>query len=121
MEQKEFAFHQLWTNADSEVTIIDFPQVAINKLLTYKRDVIDKTVDYEELINKPQKSINTMPKNVFRIPESVSFNDHPYQLEAINKWINSDSIGIFDMATGTGKTYTALGALSKLSEKLMII
>ena len=118
VEQKEFAFHQLWTNADSEVTIIDFPQVAINKLLTYKRDVIDKTVDYEELINKPQKSINTMPKNVFRIPESVSFNDHPYQLEAINKWINSDSIGIFDMATGTGKTYTALGALSKLSEKL---
>ena len=61
---------------------------------------------------------HTMPKNVFRIPESVSFNDHPYQLEAINKWINSDSIGIFDMATGTGKTYTALGALSKLSEKL---
>lgn len=118
VEQKEFAFHLLWTNADSEVTIIDFPQVAINKLLTYKRDVIDKTVDHEELISKPQKPITIIPKNVFRVPASVSFDDHPYQLEAINKWINSDSIGIFDMATGAGKTYTALGALSKLSEKL---
>lgn len=118
VEQKEFAFHLLWTNADSEVTIIDFPQVAINKLLTYKRDVIDKTVDHEELISKPKEPITIIPKNVFRVPGSVSFDDHPYQLEAINKWIDSDSIGIFDMATGAGKTYTALGALSKLSEKL---
>ena len=118
VEQKEFAFHLLWTNADSEVTIIDFPQVAINKLLTYKRDVIDKTVDHEELIGKPKEPTSIIPKNVFRVPESVSFDDHPYQLEAINKWIDSDSIGIFDMATGSGKTYTALGALSKLSEKL---
>ena len=47
----------------------------------------------------------------FRVPGSVSFDDHPYQLEAINKWIDSNSIGIFDMATGAGKTYTALGAL----------
>ena len=118
VEQKEFAFHLLWTNTDSEVTIIDFPQVAINKLLTYKRDVIDKTVDHEELISKPQQPSTIIPKNVFRVPGSVSFDDHPYQLEAINKWIDSGSIGIFDMATGAGKTYTALGALSKLSEKL---
>lgn len=118
VEQKEFAFHLLWTNADSEVTIIDFPKVAINKLLSYKRDSIDKTVDDEELISKPQSSNTVIPKNVFRVPKSVSFDDHPYQLEAINNWINADSIGIFDMATGSGKTYTALGALSKLSEKL---
>ena len=118
VEQKEFAFHLLWTNADSEVNIIDFPKVAINKLLTYKRDVIDKSIDNQELLSKPQQADTVIPKNVFRIPGSVSFDDHPYQLKAINTWIESDSIGIFDMATGAGKTYTALGALSKLSEKL---
>ena len=55
----------LYFGADSEVTIIDFPQVAINKLLTYKRDIIDKTVDHQELISKPQQPITIIPKNVF--------------------------------------------------------
>lgn len=118
VEQKEFAFHLLWTNADSEVTIIDFPEVAVNKLLSYKRDTIDKTVDHEELLSKPKACSANHAKNVFRVPSNISFDDHPYQLEAINKWIDAGSQGIFDMATGAGKTYTALGALSKLSEKL---
>ena len=118
VEQKEFAFHLLWTNADSEVTIIDFPEVAVNKLLSYKRDTIDKTVDHEELLSKPKDCSANLAKNVFRVPSNISFDDHPYQLEAINKWIDAGSQGIFDMATGAGKTYTALGALSKLSEKL---
>lgn len=118
VEQKEFAFHLLWTNADSEVTIIDFPKVAVNKLLSYKRETIDKSVDHEELLSKPKEYSANRAKNVFRVPSNISFDDHPYQLEAINKWIDAGSQGIFDMATGAGKTYTALGALSKLSEKL---
>ena len=118
VKQKEFAFHQLWNNEDSKVTILDFPKVAINKLLSYKKETIDKTVDKEEFLYNSYISETVNPKNVFRIPKSINFDDHPYQLEAINNWINSDSVGIFDMATGTGKTFTALGALSKLSEKL---
>lgn len=118
VEQKEFAFHLLWTNADSEVTIIDFPKIAVHKLLSYKRETIDRNVDHEELLSKREECSTSPPKNVFRVPSSVSFDDHPYQLEAINKWIEAGGQGIFDMATGAGKTYTALGALSKLSQKL---
>ena len=115
--QKETAFHLLWTNADSKVTIIDFPELAVNKLLTYKREKIDVDVDKKEIsiIQQKEKEQN---KNVFRIPSDVSFDDHPYQLEAIENWMKNDSKGVFDMATGSGKTYTALGALSALSEKL---
>jgi len=40
-----------------------------------------------------------------------------YQLEAINAWFQNECCGIFEMATGTGKTYTALGALKQLVER----
>lgn len=115
--EKELAFHLLWTNADSKVTIIDFPEIAIKKLLEYKRDKIDSHVDALEC-SLNIKGLYRDEKNVFRVPSDVSFCDRPYQLEAINNWLNSDGQGIFDMATGSGKTFTALGALAAMSERL---
>ena len=50
------------------------------------------------------------------IPSSIEIHD--YQKQAIENWVNNNYRGIFDMATGTGKTYTGLGAISKLSEDL---
>jgi len=40
-----------------------------------------------------------------------------YQLEAIENWIKNDHKGIFEMATGTGKTFTAIGCLQNLLKK----
>ena len=48
------------------------------------------------------------------IPSNVSLHD--YQVEAIANWQAQRYRGIFDMATGTGKTYTGLGAVAKLCE-----
>jgi superfamily II DNA or RNA helicase len=42
---------------------------------------------------------------------------HEYQTEAINKWAEYGFRGVFDMATGTGKTFTGLGAIVRLSEE----
>lgn len=39
-----------------------------------------------------------------------------YQVEAIDNWFNNSNLGIFEMATGTGKTFTALSAFKKLSD-----
>lgn len=115
--EKELAFHMLWTNADSKVTIIDFPEIAVKKLLEYKRDKVDSQVDILECSLK-EKDADRIEKNVFRVPSDVSFDDHPYQLEAIKNWLDSGGQGIFDMATGSGKTFTALGALAAMSERL---
>ena len=52
----------------------------------------------------------------FKIPDNVDLYD--YQREAIESWKNNNYCGIFDMATGAGKTFTALGALSALSKNL---
>ena len=37
-----------------------------------------------------------------------------YQIDAIEEWARHEYVGIFDMATGTGKTYTALAAIARL-------
>ena len=41
-----------------------------------------------------------------------------FQREAIGKWVERNRVGIFSMATGTGKTFTALKALEELSNSL---
>ena len=43
---------------------------------------------------------------------------YEYQQSAIDKWFENRNCGILDMATGSGKTITGLGCISKLSESL---
>lgn len=113
--EKEFAFHKLWTNADEDVSIVDFPQVAVQKLLSYKRDTIDIEIDRKEIAVQPYE-IENRANALFRIPEDITLFE--YQETAIDHWEKAGFQGIFDMATGSGKTFTALGALARLSEKL---
>lgn len=114
---KEAAFTRLWNNVEPNVNIIDFPQVAHDKLQSYKQDSVNLNIDMEEIDSKNNGNFlvkESLPeqKNVPTIPPDISF--YPYQLEAIREWTQRDYRGIFDMATGTGKTYTGLGAIVDL-------
>lgn len=53
------------------------------------------------------------------IPDNVEMRD--YQNQAYENWKKNSFRGIFDMATGTGKTYTALAAICRLYKELMAI
>ena len=56
------------------------------------------------------------------VPHGVTL--HEYQNDAIETWAQNGYCGIFDMATGTGKTFTGLGAVVRLfsdRKKLAII
>lgn len=48
---------------------------------------------------------------------------YEYQLDAINKWMSNHGNGIFEMATGTGKTFTAIGCIDaiKNTEKSFLV
>lgn len=45
------------------------------------------------------------------------FNLYDYQEEAIQSWVDNNYIGLLEMATGTGKTITALGCYERLRQK----
>lgn len=107
---KENAFDNLWDNLDTAMEVIPFPHVAMERLTLYQKENTDEilSLDLDDSIEDDN--------HFFRIPSSIRLHD--YQDEAIDAWLKNLGHGIFDMATGTGKTYTALGALSKLSKKL---
>lgn len=112
---KERAFDTLWNNTDPAIETFEFPKEAKEWLGKHKDKSTKEIVDMGEFFSAIRKE-QVNPDNCFIVPESVNFFD--YQETAIEKWIKQDARGIFDMATGTGKTYTALGALCALSKKL---
>ena len=116
---KENAFNKLWDNDDTSAVIFDFPTVVKNKLLSYRKDSIDWEIDQKEFSAKhidltieKLKTVTNSPE----IPAGVTLHD--YQKEAIENWSNNNYNGIFDMATGTGKTFTGLGAITRLYKDL---
>lgn len=120
---KEKAFDKLWNNEDSSALICEFPKVAKEKLLSYKKENVDWNIDEEEFANKIKDSIQSEKikklksvTNSPEIPAGVSLHD--YQKNAISNWKNNNYCGIFDMATGTGKTFTGLGAITQLYKDL---
>lgn len=106
---KENAFDNLWDNLDTAMEVIPFPNVAVEKLRSYK---MEETGSLFVEIQKEDDSQDVF----FKIPTTIDLYD--YQREAIENWKNNNHCGIFDMATGAGKTFTALGALSSLSKNL---
>lgn len=62
-----------------------------------------------ELMNLSFDDISLLPA----IPPSLSLRD--YQKNAVNDWIRAEGRGLFAMATGTGKTITALSAATQVS------
>lgn len=106
---KENAFDNLWDNLDTAMEVIPFPKVAVERLNSYK---VEKTEPLCVEIQNEDDSQDVF----FKIPDNVDLYD--YQREAIESWKNNNYCGIFDMATGAGKTFTAIGALSALSKNL---
>lgn len=105
---KENAFESIWNDSEPNIIVLDFPEIKIEIINKYKRENLNYThppIHYRELI---KYSISGA-----KVPEDFKFHD--YQQKAIDNWVQHNYCGIFDMATGTGKTYTGLGAISKLN------
>lgn len=119
---KKLAFDSLWKNDSLGMNVINFPNVAKEKLQSYKKEYLDLEIDekhsFKEVIKENTKKYNLIIEhiNLPTIPEKFEFHD--YQIEAINQWENQSFKGIFDMATGTGKTYTGLGAITRLYQRI---
>lgn len=106
----EYDFDSLWAGRETNVSVIEFPKVVTEKLISYKKEKTNLELDAVELEN----SFELLPvvPGIPAMPDGVKLHD--YQKEAINNWAKNEYCGIFDMATGTGKTYTGLGAVVRL-------
>lgn len=116
-ESKDYAdemqhdFELLWSNQDKDLEIIEFPDVVKEMFRVHRKEQLNLDIDEEE----EKETKLEVKKGVPRIPNGFVLRE--YQTEAIESWRNHGYHGIFDMATGTGKTYTGLGAVVRLFEE----
>lgn len=103
-------FNNLWNNQDKNLEVYDLPSAAKEEIIKLRKH------------NRPYKSkkdrITFISPSIEypQVPENIKLRD--YQIEALQTWMNNDFIGIFEMATGTGKTITSLSCSIELFEKL---
>lgn len=113
------AFHSIWNNNEPNIEVMEFENITKALIEKYRRKSTNFNIDKEEYPDgvsaEGERSIDKTTIAP-RIPEGFELRD--YQVEAIDKWEEQDFKGIFDMATGTGKTYTGLGAAARLSKRL---
>ena len=108
---KEAAFNAIWNDYEPSITVLEFPEVNRKIIEKYRTHSIIEPFDSEIVPATPDDLEKKQSHIGPCIPESVEIR--AYQQEAIDCWIQNNYRGIFDMATGTGKTYTALAAIAR--------
>ena len=105
-------FEKLWTNNSKKARIYDFPTAVKERLFKYKKSTFDKDIDRHE---DEHRELEQLDQTIPRIDKELTPTfPYDYQEEAIKNFIKQRGVGIFDMATGTGKTYTGYGAMVSL-------
>ena len=92
-------FNSMWSENDSDIDVFSFPEEALAQL---------KKAAFEDLDSVPKfKKFDS--SNVRSTPQRRSLL--PHQDSALNSWNSQNGRGIFQHATGSGKTFTALMAV----------
>lgn len=106
MQEDIHDFDKYWNGEEDSLEVFDIPEASKQSLI---KKAPNNRQDLEKIINKLKNlriSINKEQRQLFK-----------HQQEAINFWVENSFKGIFEMATGTGKTFTALKSIEKLLEK----
>lgn len=111
--RKEYEFEKLWNNETNKIQVINLHDAIKKDILNLTKNLNDE--DIKKILDKLIK------KEEIKFPEYLKIRD--YQLEAAKCWIENNKLGILEMATGTGKTITALNIIKEIlkNEKVAIV
>lgn len=101
----------LWENRSPQFTVRTIPEAAREALIQLREPGHRPYVLPGASGEEPQWALIAPPPSP--LPEM-----RPYQIEAVAAWQAAGHRGIFEMATGTGKTFTALSAAAARREEL---
>ena len=103
--QKQMAFQAIWNDYEPGVETIDFPEAVKDRIYAF-----NNSLRRNSGLKTPEE--NSLPEDAMFLPPD--FKIRPYQQSAIQNWKENGYCGIYDMATGTGKTLTALASIEQL-------
>lgn len=99
-------FEDLWADQTPGLRVLSFPAASQQRLLERYEPSLDGA---DREWHDPGSSSGGP-----QVPSHIKLRD--YQKEAIRAWWGSNGRGLWEMATGTGKTLTALAAIAKVWE-----
>lgn len=117
---KQNAFYSIWHDTEPNIKVLQFPNITDALIEKYRRKLPNYNIDKEQFARRMLAYTSKIEEMTLarpigaRVPDDIELRQ--YQKEAITVWVGENYCGIYDMATGTGKTLTGLGAISKLSE-----
>jgi len=118
-------FERLWNNKTNNTVVIDFPVAAKDRLIKIAKRSKQPTVIIEldtwnRLKSKKDEDLETYTAENPEIPVTINgqaFEIRDHQRDALNAWRAREFQGILAMATGSGKTLTAIYGAVRLFEK----
>jgi superfamily II DNA or RNA helicase len=102
VEQHRNRLVNLWCSGNAQFQVLPLPDAIRQEIVRLQTGIRPWQSTYEKNKGAEEQPLIETPKS------GVSL--HSYQKKAIDDWKKMGFRGIFEMATGTGKTYTALAA-----------
>jgi len=122
-------FERLWEDKEDDCAIISLPRAIEDKIIrNYPTDRPPTSDDFTALYNKarglnegPQAPYEPepLPAQAFHIPEWLQYEDGPFEHQgrAVSAWCEAGYGGVLEMATGSGKTITAMICARRLYDE----
>lgn len=112
IKEKKKHFDALWNNEIDILDVMDIPEaVRTNILKAYEPSEyytnVQRKNEEDESIYVSEEVENKDELNVIELRD--------YQMDAVNKWHENNNFGLLTMATGTGKTWTAIRCMEDIS------
>ena len=104
--QKQMAFQAIWDDYEPGIETMAFPEAVRDRVYSFNSSLSTKHSAVSDSAQDEQ------PLDAMYLPPD--FKIRPYQETAIQNWKTNVYRGIYDMATGTGKTLTALASIEQL-------
>jgi DNA phosphorothioation system restriction enzyme len=108
-------FEALWSNRTSGLLVHEFPAAIHQRLLEGYQPSRRPHRDPEHPVDAIVVDGHA-PFGQPKIPDHVELRD--YQRKAVREWFAANGRGLWEMATGSGKTFAALAATSQVYRRL---
>lgn len=104
VEMHKARLEALWNNLNKQFSVYRIPEA-----------IRDKFIQLRTSVDPPY--VRSLSQHISALSPHCTINLHGYQQTAIGEWRKAGCRGVFEMATGTGKTITSLAAATSVYQE----
>ena len=127
-DKLRYEFDRLWEDKDDSCFVVPASEAVRQRLLrTYNSNAPPTEAELRRLYNRASRvsekpepyEVSFERKREFAIPDRLRYEDGPFehQGKAVSAWCEAGYRGVLEMATGSGKTITAMVGAYRLYER----